>query len=105
MSKKNSWSEEDENCLSTIIAEFSKCAGKSVSKDEWMRCNDFLNSLRDRVYPKQEWGEDDESNLDSAIYYIRREPYCERDVEPIVNWLESIKYKVQHQSQWKPTKE
>lgn len=45
------WGEEDDNCLSTIIAEFSKCAGKSVSKDEWMRCNDFLNSLKDRVQP------------------------------------------------------
>ena len=56
---KQEWSEEDDNCLSTIIAEFSKCAGKSVSKDEWMRCNDFLNSIRDRVQlpPKQKWSE------------------------------------------------
>ena len=49
--KPTEWSEDDDNCLSTIIAEFSKCAGKSVSKDEWMCCNDFLNSIRDRVQP------------------------------------------------------
>lgn len=57
INQKSAWSEEDDNCLSTIIAEFSKCAGKSVSKDEWMRCNDFLNSLRERVQPqpKQAW--------------------------------------------------
>jgi hypothetical protein len=46
--QKPAWSKENDNCLSTIIAEFSKCSGKSVSKDEWMRCNDFLNSLKYR---------------------------------------------------------
>jgi hypothetical protein len=59
----STWSEEDEDCLSTIIAEFSKCAGKSVSKDEWMRCNDFLNSLRDRIQSKQEWSKEDEEMI------------------------------------------
>ena len=53
--QKSAWSEEDDNCLSTIIAEFSKCAGKSVSKDEWMRCNDFLNSLKERVQHQNMW--------------------------------------------------
>ena len=66
--QKPAWSEEDNNCLSTIIAEFSKSAGKSVSKDEWMRCNDWLNSLRNRVQPqpKQEWSEKDKALLDGA---------------------------------------
>ena len=66
------WSEEDDNCLSTIIAEFSKCAGKSVSKDEWMRCNDFLNSLRERVLPqpKQKWSEEDSRILYNVKAYI-----------------------------------
>ena len=64
--QKPAWSEEDDNCLSTIIAEFSKCAGKSVSKDEWMRCNDFLYSLRDRVQPKQEWSEEDEAKFEKS---------------------------------------
>ena len=50
------WSEEDEKCCSIVIAEFSKCAGKSVSKDEWMRCNDWLNSLR----PQSHWKPSDE---------------------------------------------
>jgi hypothetical protein len=47
--QKPAWSEEDEKYWSIVIAEFSKCVGKSVSKDEWMRCNDWLNSLRNKV--------------------------------------------------------
>lgn len=26
-----------------------------MSKDEWMRCNDFLNSLKGRVQPQKQW--------------------------------------------------
>ena len=89
---KQKWSEEDDNCLSTIIAEFSKCAGKSVSKDEWMRCNDFLNSIRDRVQspPKQKWSVEDEGmyrELHNLIYSIQY--YNSR--KELSDWLESLK--------------
>ena len=47
------------------------------------------------------WSEEDESNLDSAIYYIRREPYRESDVEPIVDWLRHLKERYT----WKPSGE
>lgn len=101
--QKSTWSEEDENCLSTIIAEFSKCAGKSVSKDEWMRCNDFLNSLRDRVYPKQEWGEDDEYTLNETIQHLKllieidKAKHCACDVQYYqrdIDWLKTIKQRI-----------
>jgi len=45
----------------------------------------------------QVWSEEDESNLDLAIYHIRREPYRESDVEPIVDWLRTLKDRVQPQ--------
>jgi len=98
---KQEWSEEDDNCLSTIIAEFSKCAGKSVSKDEWMRCNDFLNSLKDRVQPKKEWSEDDEEIHRKCICAMRASacgfPEEEKFVEQVDNWLKSLKDRVQPQ--------
>ena len=44
-----------------------------------------------------EWSKDDEDNLNSAIYYIRREPYRAYDVEPIVEWLRVLKDRVQQE--------
>ena len=91
---KQEWSKEDDNCLSTIIAEFSKCAGKSVSRDEWMRCNDFLNSLKNRVLPqtKQEWKEEDIhniENIDSVLFYDKDLPEATR--MRLRNWLKYLK--------------
>lgn len=54
---------------------------------------------------KPAWSEEDESILNEAIYFIRREPYRERDAEPIVDWLKSLKDRVQPQSTWKPSDE
>lgn len=95
------WSEEDDNCLSTIIAEFSKCSGKSVSKDEWMRCNDFLNSLKDRVQPqpKQEWSKEDEKTLNEIFSVAARASLRENttlfgksyDYIKWQNWLKSLR--------------
>jgi hypothetical protein len=75
--------------------------------------NAFHNDMWDRLHryyckyiekqgeQKPAWSEEDESNLDSAIYYIRREPYRANDVEPIVNWLRAIKDRYT----WKPSDE
>jgi hypothetical protein len=89
--KPAAWSEEDDNCLLTIIAEFSKCAGKSVSKDEWMRCNDFLNSPKNKVQPKVEWSKEDEANLNEALSYIKDDALKE--------FIKSLR----PQKQWKPS--
>lgn len=43
---------------------------------------------------KSTWSEEDVSNLDLAIYHIRKEPYRESDVEPIVDWLRTLKERV-----------
>ena len=105
------WSEEDDNCLSTIIAEFSKCAGKSVSKDEWMRCNDFLNSLKERVQPqqKQEWSAEDERIFHALTRALARISVNTRTDSTSVNysffteinWLRALKDRFI----WKPSEE
>jgi hypothetical protein len=42
------------------------------------------------------WSEEDEDNLNLAIYHIRCDdiPYSPHDVEPIVDWLNSIKQRM-----------
>lgn len=54
---------------------------------------------------KPAWSDEDERIFDEAIYFIRREPYRECDAEPIVDWLKSLKDRVQPQKQWKPSDE
>jgi len=94
--KPTEWSEEDDNCLSTIIAEFSKCSGKSVSKDEWLRCNDFLNSIKDRVQPlpKQEWSEEDECRMNNLCHFLEEygtEYYGYLTLQGTISWLKALK--------------
>lgn len=105
MQKSVAWNKEDDNCLSTIIAEFSKCAGKSVSKDEWMRCNDFLNSLKERIQPqtKQEWSGEDERFLNIAINILNSSKVYTKSpdkYEDTINWLKSLKDRVQPKQEW-----
>lgn len=115
--KHAEWSKEDDNCLSIIIAEFSKCSGRTVSKDTWMRCNDFLNSLKDRVspQPKQEWNEEDEEYLNFVIdaMKILQVKCTENEIKrhsnsqaapyygKVINWLKSLKQRIG----WKPSDE
>ena len=106
---KQEWSEDGDNCLSTIIAEFSKCAGKSVSRDEWIRCNDFLNSLKNRVlpHPKQEWSDEDEeriknilSVLDVQVCWNGATGKKENPYQKEINWLKSLKDRAQPKQEW-----
>ena len=108
--KHAEWSKEDDNCLSIIIAEFSKCSGRTVSKYTWMRCNDFLNSLKDRVspQPKQEWNEEDEEYLNFVIdaMKILQVKCTENEIKrhsnsqaapyygKVINWLKSLKQRI-----------
>lgn len=90
-----------ENCKGFQETGRCFCDGECKAKKEHIKQNlqdnDFL-----RIEQKPaEWTEEDESNLDSAIYYIRREPYRACDVEPIVDWLKSLK----PHPHWKPSDE
>ena len=59
---------------------------------------DWLKSLKDRVQPQSQpvWSEEDEDNLNLAIYHIRCDdiPYSPHDIEPIVDWLKQIKQRM-----------
>ena len=67
---------------------------RSIIKDE------PSSAIKKVVDSLTAWSEEDESNLDSAIYYVRREPYRESDVEPIVDWLRTLKNRVQPKQAW-----
>lgn len=56
--------------------------------------NRWISWLEKQRTKNSTWSEDDESNIEEAIYYIRREPYRECDVEPIVDWLRTIKERI-----------
>lgn len=112
--QKPAWSKEDDKILKSIIInienlQFSEDMQEKYhhipneNKSYYQIKIDWLKSLKDRVVPqlKQEWSEEDEDNLNSAIYYIRREPYYEEKVEPIIDWLKSLR----PQNHWKPSKE
>ena len=96
------WSEEDENMVNNILSSleyfdyWDENLKKKVRPKEIIKDMEWLKFLKERVQPrqKQEWNEEDETNLEEAIYYIRREPYRECDVEPIVDWLESLKKRI-----------
>ena len=59
--------------------------GRNYDYQKW------ISWLEKQGEQKPAWSEEDESNIEEAIYYIIREPYRECDVEPIVNWLRTIK--------------
>ena len=61
----------------------------------WDDENKELRGIEEQV-PKQKWSEEDEDNLNLAIYHIRCDdiPYSPHDVEPIVDWLEQIKQRM-----------
>lgn len=77
---KQEWSDYDNKCLATIIAGLSTCAGKTLSKDEWSRCNDWLNNL----YPQSHWKPTEKqlNSLERVLHYYG-------DVNPIAT---EVKY-------------
>ena len=100
------WSEEDEKFFKTALWHISYSVSNGKRTDEHCDTTDWLKGVKERLkflkeriqpQPKQEWSEDDESNLDSAIYYIRREPYRECDVEPIVDWIRELKERIKEE--------
>lgn len=87
------------------------CISDALSSKTLVDVNDYLEQadadaqsafdMIEQGEQKPAWSEEDESNFNSAIYYIRREPYRECDVEPIVDWLKTLKEKYT----WKPSEE
>jgi len=70
--QKPTWSEEDEKTLSGLIISLARI-GASTRTDStsvnytFAKEIDWLKSIKDRVRPQQDWGEDDKSMLDEII--------------------------------------
>jgi len=92
--QKPAWSEEDEDKLKSILFHIEDVENKDVIN--------WLKSLKDQVQPqpKQEWGEEDERNLNDAILFIETGTYS-LDKDNLINWLKSFR----SQKQWKPSEE
>ena len=101
------WSEEDERTyrgLHNLIYSTPYC-------DSRKELSDFLDSLKNRLQSnlQQEWGKEDEKCIrlstdiiDSAL----RAGFCvQLDRDRCVDWLKSLKDRVQPQKQWKPSEE
>ena len=113
--QNSAWSEEDEMMFKRILQQFMtanndcKLHNASFTYDKEIS---FLKSIKDRVQPKQEWGEEDKKKLNLALYFLNEskqnapeefETYGKRlskkDYEDVVNWLKSLR----PQSTWKPS--
>ena len=88
--KTTEWSEEDEyNYEIVMYCLNNQCVG-AKDKENAMS---WFKFLKDRVQPKQEWGEEDDRNLSIAIQYVFQRGYLST-----VNWLKSLKERYT----WKP---
>ena len=110
--QKPAWSEEDERIRQDIenLIHFALEDGSAVSpaaNTTKEGAISWIQSLKDRVQPKQEWSEEDESHI---RYLIECLEHCKKGValtmttstsQEYINWLKSLK----PQSKWQPSDE
>lgn len=95
--QKPVWSEEDEEIYRKCICAMRASACGFPEEEKFVeQVDNWLNSLKGRVQPKQEWSDYDECMLTNLI----DDSNCSIDSE-YVHWLESIKEKYT----WKPSYE
>jgi len=114
--KPAEWSEEDENkrklCFQYLTSQ--KNYQSSVGIDYINGCLDWLDSLPNRVQPKQEWSEEDEDNIFNIVgaldvllqREIEKQHNGDRNASPkyysdLQDWLKSLR----PDSHWKPSQE
>ena len=117
---KGEWSAEDENNLNSCIAKLEidmqhwEGHGKTmVDRDKELA--DWLKSLKDRVQPKQEWSEEDETmrnicirHIEDELERVRNDKYGHSEIisdlkescRERIKWLKSLRPRIQ----WKPSK-
>ena len=82
--------------------------GDIKDRAKWM---DYLgikvSFIEKQVGQKPAWSEDDDANLVRAQAFIRNTSLKDVDEikESVLTWITSLKYRVQPQSQWKPSDE
>lgn len=99
-------SEEDEEMRYKAAAVLNKlCASNEEfvwSHNTLVNVFNWLKSLKDRVQPTQEWGEEDKNRINRLIAYFEdKESFTAEDDIVYANWLKSLR----PQKQWKPSDE
>lgn len=98
------WSEEDEKILNLIIARLHSHPG--VELEEYEKLYRWLNNLIPQ--PKQEWREEDESEVAVLEAYIRSKDWSESHIDRALGIVDELVNKIKPlrpQKQWKPSKE
>lgn len=106
--QKPAWSEKDEKMLKSVISSIrisrSSCEEDDDVRDLFDNEIDWLESLKERVQPKQEWNEEDKNLLNRLIGVLdgtNKEDYHEAWEEKFLPWLKSLKERYT----WKPSDE
>lgn len=94
-----SWSEEDERFLNVARNILNSSKIYTKSPDKYEDTINWLNSLKDRVQPKQEWSEEDNIWLNNLICHFETGLSIEH--ERVASWLKSLKERYA----WKPSEE
>ena len=106
MQKPTEWDGEEEKMLNEMYEFFDthKIPSLKHNMDDYAK---FIKSLKDKVQPKQEWSEEDESHI---RYLIECLEHCKKGVsltmttptaQEYIDWLKSLRPR----STWKPSKE
>lgn len=93
---KANWSEEDDKVRTTIINEFEQCSewccANGLTKED---CIDWLQSLKGRVQPKQEWNEEDECYMTECINAIAtKDSWSFEEKRKTKHWDKSLKQRI-----------
>ena len=95
--KPAEWGEEDENTIKVLmnIIRKSEIIDSIIYTDSLKeKLYDWLKSLKDRVQPKQEWSEKDETKMRAALAFIKSEFPKKGDeeiMEDTIEWLKSLR--------------
>jgi len=101
LEQKPYWTKEDEETMSDLLSFLL-----INIPEQWANYGKWLESLKDRVQPKQEWSEEDETKIKNIIAFLEEPTLCCMEcnkgiVQESINWLKSLGF----QKQWKPTEE
>ena len=104
---KTGWGEYDKIQLSEAIQMIESNGTWIRSEDAVKKVSNWLKSLKDRAWSKQEWSEEDETALGDALWCCKQAASIAKDENDMgniwyaENWLRSLKDRIQLQHRWK----
>ena len=104
ISSNSEWSKEDETGLTNTIIMLKEGASLHFIEEDITKAVVWLQSIKDRVQPKQEWGEEDEHRIKDTVYFLdtaKKHYASTEELDACIAWLESLKGRVR--PQWKPS--